>query len=177
MRDQRTVMSPNTYGTILPNDQYITWAISTFVLMLIAGMFSYSNSKRGALAVVVVAVIMMIFKLLPWSLMTVAMLADYICCHEFIRIEGSIMRAWTIVIFILAIHAVLAMVNVANITDIGLNISLDTSGGSLVTIPGSTNITTPSSVYFNESYNRNGTGEDVSNSSSFMTRYWWRICR
>ena len=79
------------------------------------------------------------------------------------------MRAWTIVIFILAIHAVLAMVNVANITDIGLNISLDTSGGSLVTIPGSTNITTPSSVYFNESYNRNGTGEDVSNSSSFMT--------
>ena len=75
VRDQRIVMSPNTYGTILPNDQYITWAISTFVLMLIAGMFSYSNSKRGALAVVVVAVIMMIFKLLPWGLMTVAMLA------------------------------------------------------------------------------------------------------
>ena len=74
-RDQRTVMSPNTYGTILPNDQYITWAISTFVLMLIAGMFSYSNSKRGALAVVVVAVLMMIFKLLPMGLMTVAMLA------------------------------------------------------------------------------------------------------
>jgi hypothetical protein len=75
IRDQRIVTSPNTYGTILPNDQYITWAISTFVLMLIAGMFSYSNSKRGALAVVVIAVLMMWFKLLPFGMMTVAMLA------------------------------------------------------------------------------------------------------
>jgi hypothetical protein len=75
VRDQRIVTSPNAYGTILPNDQYITWAISTFVLMLIAGMFSYSNSKRGALAVVVIAVLMMWFKLLPMSMMTVAMLA------------------------------------------------------------------------------------------------------
>jgi hypothetical protein len=79
------------------------------------------------------------------------------------------MRAWTIVLFILAIHAVLAMINVADITDIGLNISMDTSGGSLVTFPGAVNLTTPSSTYFNESYNKNGTGEDVSNSSSLIS--------
>jgi hypothetical protein len=75
VRDQRTVTSPNAYGTILPTDNYIVWAISTVVLMLIAGMFSYSNSKRGAFAVVVIAVIMMLFKLLPWGMVTVAMLA------------------------------------------------------------------------------------------------------
>lgn len=75
VRDQRIVISPNTYGTTLPVDTYIVWAISTVVLMLIAGMFSYANSKRGALAVVVIAVIMMLFKLLPWSMVTVAMLA------------------------------------------------------------------------------------------------------
>jgi hypothetical protein len=69
------------------------------------------------------------------------------------------MRAWTIVLFILAIHAVLAMVNVAHITDIGLNISLDTSGGGVLVSPGMVNMTTPSSVYFNESAN----GSDIAN--------------
>lgn len=75
VRDQRMVSSPDAYGTILPVDNYIIWAISTVVLMLIAGMFSYTNSKRGAFAVVIVAVLMMIFKLLPATMMTVAMLA------------------------------------------------------------------------------------------------------
>jgi hypothetical protein len=75
LRDQRIVTSPNAYGSILPNDQYITWAISTFVLMLIAGMFSYSNSKRGALAVVVLAGLFMWLKLLPMTMVTVASLA------------------------------------------------------------------------------------------------------
>ena len=37
------------------------------------------------------------------------------------------MRAWTIVLFILAVHACLAMFTVADITNIGLNMSLDTS--------------------------------------------------
>jgi hypothetical protein len=76
------------------------------------------------------------------------------------------MRAWTIVLFILAIHAVLAMVNVAHITDIGLNISLDTSGGSLTVLPGSSNITVPSSVYFDE----NATGNKIVNSSAVITK-------
>jgi len=75
LRDQRIVSSPDAYGTILPVDNYIIWAISTVVLMLIAGMFSYTNSKRGAFAVVVIAGIMMIFKLLPQTMVTVAMLA------------------------------------------------------------------------------------------------------
>jgi hypothetical protein len=63
------------------------------------------------------------------------------------------MRAWTIVLFILAIHACLAMINVAHITDIGLNISVETSGGGIVVNPGTTNLTIPSSTYFNESAN------------------------
>jgi hypothetical protein len=75
IRDQRIVSSPDAYGTILPVDNYIIWAISTVVLMLIAGMFSYTNSKRGAFAVVVIAAVMMIFKLLPQTMVTVAMLA------------------------------------------------------------------------------------------------------
>ena len=63
------------------------------------------------------------------------------------------MRAWTIVLFILAIHACLAMINVAHITDIGLNISLNTDSGGVLISPGSTNVTVPTSTYFNESAN------------------------
>jgi hypothetical protein len=36
------------------------------------------------------------------------------------------MRAWTIVLFILAIHACLAMINVANVTNVGLNLTINT---------------------------------------------------
>jgi hypothetical protein len=63
------------------------------------------------------------------------------------------MRAYTIVIFILAFHAGLAMINVAHLTDVyGFNTTLDTSSkGSFITINGSNNITVPSSTYFNES--------------------------
>lgn len=72
------------------------------------------------------------------------------------------MRAWTIVLFILAIHACLAMINVANITDVGLNVSIDTTTktGFFLT-PGGQNITVPSSVYFNES----ASGKNISNKS------------
>lgn len=65
------------------------------------------------------------------------------------------MRAWTIVIFILAIHACLAMINIANITDVGLNVTLDTSGvgSNIVVTPGGINMSLPSSDprFFNES--------------------------
>jgi len=37
------------------------------------------------------------------------------------------MRLWTIVLFIVAIHAALAIINVGNITDIGLDMSIDTT--------------------------------------------------
>jgi hypothetical protein len=63
------------------------------------------------------------------------------------------MRAWTIVLFIIAIHAVLAMINVAHITDVGLNMSISTSGGGILVTPGTSTVTVPSSVYFNESAN------------------------
>ena len=65
------------------------------------------------------------------------------------------MRAWTIVIFILAIHACLAMINIANITNVGVNATLDTSsiGSNIVVTPGGINMTMPSSDprFFNES--------------------------
>jgi hypothetical protein len=65
------------------------------------------------------------------------------------------MRAWTIVIFILAIHACLAMINIANITNVGLNVTLDTSGmgSNIVVTPGGINMSMPSSDprFFNES--------------------------
>lgn len=63
------------------------------------------------------------------------------------------MRAWTIVLFILAVHATLAMFTVANITDVGLNITVDTSShnGFYIT-PGTQNVTLPSdSTFFNAS--------------------------
>lgn len=75
------------------------------------------------------------------------------------------MRAWTIVLFILAIHACLAMVNVANITNIGLGIVVDTTSksGIIVAPPGSSNITLPSSDprYFDQ----NATGSDISHAN------------
>lgn len=65
------------------------------------------------------------------------------------------MRAWTIVLFILAVHACLAMFTVANITDIGLNMSLDTTSKTGFTVlPGAPpNVTLPSSDprFFNSS--------------------------
>jgi len=67
VRDQRMVTSPKTYGITFPNDSNITYAASTIILMLAAGLFSYAHSKRGALAVVVLAVVMMVFRLLPWT--------------------------------------------------------------------------------------------------------------
>lgn len=67
------------------------------------------------------------------------------------------MRAWTIVIFILAIHACLAMINIADITNVGLNVTLDTSGmnSNIVVTPGGINMSMPSSDprFFNDSPN------------------------
>jgi hypothetical protein len=80
------------------------------------------------------------------------------------------MRAWTIVLFILAIHACLAMINVANIADVGLNVSISTSGGGILVTPGSYNVSVPSSKYFNESVNASTNGSDISNKSAVITR-------
>jgi len=76
------------------------------------------------------------------------------------------MRAWTIVVFIVAIHAALAMINVANITDVGLNISLDASNPGLIVVsPGTSTVIMPSSVFFNESAN----GSNIANKSIVLT--------
>lgn len=77
VRDQRIVSAPNLYNITLPVDKYILYAISTLFLMLIAGMFTYINSKRGALAVVVLAAVFMWFGFLPSGnlMLAIAMLA------------------------------------------------------------------------------------------------------
>jgi hypothetical protein len=77
------------------------------------------------------------------------------------------MRAYMIVIFILAIHASLAVINVANIMDVGLNLSLDTSShGAIIINHNSSIITVPSSKFFNES----ATGTDISEASKDLNR-------
>jgi hypothetical protein len=81
------------------------------------------------------------------------------------------MRAWTIVLFILAIHAVLAMINVANITDVGLNVSVSTSGGGILVTPGTSTVIVPSSVYFNESANNSDIANKTIVISSSTTNF------
>jgi len=73
------------------------------------------------------------------------------------------MRAYTIIIFILAIHAGLAMINVSHITDVyGFNTTIDTSTkGSIVFINNGSYIQVPSSQFFNES----ATGDSITNKS------------
>jgi hypothetical protein len=67
------------------------------------------------------------------------------------------MRAWTIVLFILSIHAVLAMMTVAGVGNGIMNYTIDTSGhsASFPTTPGNYNVTLPSSDprFFNTSAN------------------------
>jgi len=64
------------------------------------------------------------------------------------------MRAWTIVLFILALHACTAMFTHTNILDIGLNVSLDTSSSNIIQLGPSTpiNIANDES-FFNSSAN------------------------
>jgi hypothetical protein len=70
------------------------------------------------------------------------------------------MRAWTIVLFILAIHAGLAMFNYTNVMDIGLGVTLDPVTGTLV--PGSNAVELPSTTVFNTSGHSK---EEVANNS------------
>lgn len=79
----------------------------------------------------------------------------------------DIMRAWSIVLFILAIHATLAMFTYTDITDAGLNISLDTSTkGTIIPIHNSTVIIPVSNQYFNV----NGSQDTITNQSNLVTQ-------
>jgi hypothetical protein len=86
------------------------------------------------------------------------------------------MRAWTIVLFILAIHGALLIINVANITDIGLNVSVDTTSksGIIVAPPGSTNVYVPSPNpnIFNESAGNDSIqGTALLGSDDFVSKF------
>jgi hypothetical protein len=64
------------------------------------------------------------------------------------------MRAWTIVLFIVAIHACLAMINVAGITNVGLNMTIDTQSknANIQFGSGQTNLSLPQDpTFFNAS--------------------------
>lgn len=78
------------------------------------------------------------------------------------------MRAYTIVIFILAIHAGLAMINVGHITDIyGFNTTLDTSThGAIIVVNNGTHIDVPSSAYFDENASNS---QNITNMSNLVT--------
>lgn len=79
------------------------------------------------------------------------------------------MRAYTIILFILSVHACLAMMNTADITNSGLNISVDTtSKNGFYISQGHTNMTYLMSSdprFFNES----ATGKDIT-SNATLTR-------
>jgi len=70
------------------------------------------------------------------------------------------MRAWTIVLFIVAIHACLAMLTITDITNIGLNITMDTTSKSanINVNPGNNTVYIPSDPTF---FNVNETGKDI----------------
>ena len=70
------------------------------------------------------------------------------------------MRAWTIVLFIVAIHACLAMINVGTITNIGLNLTIDTQSknANIYVSEGKTNLTLPYDPTF---FNINETGKNI----------------
>lgn len=80
------------------------------------------------------------------------------------------MRVWTIVLFILAIHAMTAMINVADITNIGLNMTIDTTSKNaiLVSQGGNSTISMPSSNpdYFNQC----ATGKDISQGNQTLNK-------
>lgn len=76
------------------------------------------------------------------------------------------MRAWTIVLFVLAIHACLAMFTVTDITNsAGYNWTIDTSSksGNIIIIPGTQNVSIPSSdpQFFDSTAN----GSNIKNSN------------
>jgi hypothetical protein len=85
------------------------------------------------------------------------------------------MRAWTIVLFILAVHAVLAMMSVANITDVGMNISIDTTShtGYIITNGAPANVSLPAdSTFFNASANATNVSSGSGlTSSSFVNDF------
>lgn len=70
------------------------------------------------------------------------------------------MRAWTIVLFIVAIHACLAMLTVTDITNIGLNLTIDTTSknANINVNSGNNTIYIPSDPTF---FNANETGKDI----------------
>lgn len=76
------------------------------------------------------------------------------------------MRAWTIVLFILAIHACLAMFNITDITNAGVGVIIDTSSkNGIVIVPGNNtnDYLVNDSMFFNASATN---ASEVKNSST-----------
>jgi len=72
------------------------------------------------------------------------------------------MRLWTIVLFIVSIHAALAIINVGNITDIGLDMKIDTTSKTGVMVsqgtPGTIEMPSSDPTFFCQT----ATGADIS---------------
>jgi hypothetical protein len=82
------------------------------------------------------------------------------------------MRAWTIVLFIVAIHACLAMMSVANITNVGLNLTINTQekNANIQVNPGyNSNIILPSDPSF-FSTDPNATGDNIRGTNATLIK-------
>lgn len=75
VRDTRFVSGGGTYNVTLPMEEYLKYGLSTLVLMVIAGLFGYTNRKVGAFVVVIIAAVFMIFSWLPVNMVSVLMIA------------------------------------------------------------------------------------------------------
>jgi hypothetical protein len=89
------------------------------------------------------------------------------------------MRAWTIVLFIVAIHACLAMFNITNITNAGVGVVIDTSSknGFSVTTGNNSMILLPNdSTFFNASASdpsevTNSSDESLLGAGDFVSKF------
>lgn len=67
-REIKTVTSEHTFGIPLGYDKYLVYGVAVLVLMIIAGLFTAVNAKRGAFVVVIIAAAFMVWQFLPWTM-------------------------------------------------------------------------------------------------------------
>jgi hypothetical protein len=75
VRDQKIVGSSKLYEIPIDVDQNMKYALALFVLMIVGGIFTAINARRGGFVVVVIAAAFMIFGFLPWTIVGAVMIA------------------------------------------------------------------------------------------------------
>jgi hypothetical protein len=75
IKDQRMVSGSGIYSIPLPMEDWLKYSLAVLFLMILAGIFSYSNARKGAFAIVIVAVVFFIFGWLPVNMVSALMIA------------------------------------------------------------------------------------------------------